>query len=455
MIAQDISKLIAKYNVPGPRYTSYPTVPYWEDMPTQEIWLAHLNAGVKQAHEDGSGVSLYIHIPFCKSLCSYCGCNTTITRSTTIGHEYVQWIHREWDLLLSHLEYPVALREVHLGGGTPNFLSALELRQLLRGISENPLDPTRGEYSFEADPRTLTLDQVQTIYDLGFRRISFGIQDFDPRVQKVVNRIQPVEMVKTCTSWARSTGYTSVNFDLIYGLPFQTEESIRKTFRAVTALRPDRVAFYSYAHVPWIKPSQRLYTDADLPVADVKRTLYELGRSLLEESGYLEVGMDHFSLPSDLLWKAYQGHFLNRNFMGYTTTQSKCLIGLGVSSISDSWTAFAQNHKTLGEYTHALSKGQLPLFRGHVLSPQDLILRKHILDLMCKFETELESSEREIWQRCLPRLAPFKQDGLVQVGSDWVQVTKTGKSFIRNICMAFDERMMLKKPDTQLFSQTV
>ena len=341
------ASLIAKYNVPGPRYTSYPTVPYWEDAPTEAQWISNLKQAVQESQKNNTGVSLYIHVPFCQSLCSYCGCNTTITRSKTAGQRYVGMLIQEWETLKSKLSEEIKITEIHFGGGTPNFLTSEELQTLIHSIVGHSLDPTKGEYSYEADPRTLHEDQVKTMADLGFRRISFGVQDFDPKVQKIVNRVQPIEMVEVCTQWVRDYGYQSINFDLIYGLPFQTEESIRLTMDAVKKMMPDRIAFYAYAHVPWIKPSQRLYTEADLPNGDAKRKLYELGRSMLESVGYLEVGMDHFSLPHDSLWKATCDGTLHRNFMGYTTTKSKCLIGLGVSSISDSCTAFTQNHKTL------------------------------------------------------------------------------------------------------------
>jgi len=284
-----------------------------------------------------------------------------------------------------------------------------------------------------------------------------GVQDFDPVVQAAVHRVQSFERVRKLTDSAREMGYESVNFDLIYGLPFQTLKSIEATMRSVLELRPDRIAYYSYAHVPWIKPAQRRFTEEDLPKKDEKRALYELGRSLLEEAGYSEVGMDHFSLRTDSLWTAVQKGTLHRNFMGYTSKNVSPLIGLGVSAIGDAWGAFAQNEKLVEQYQKRVEKGELPIFRGHLLNQEDLILRKHILNIMTRGETSWSAEELEI--ECLRniglRLQELSKDGLVELSQNQCRVPPLGRPFIRNICMAFDARLFRNAPKTELFSQTV
>jgi oxygen-independent coproporphyrinogen-3 oxidase len=338
------SELLKKYNVPGPRYTSYPTVPYWSENPTEQQWIASIAQALDESEKAGVGAALYIHIPFCQSLCTYCGCNTRITRNHSVGDPYVDTVLKEWQNYLSRLgrqDQKITISELHLGGGTPTFLSAGELDRLISGILKHAKTAKQFEFSVEADPRVTQLDHLQTLKNLGFKRLSLGIQDFDPKVQDIVHRIQSEEQVLKVVEMAREQGFDSINYDLIYGLPFQTRKSIEQTINVVRNHRPDRIAFYAYAHVPWIKPSQRKFTEADLPAGDEKRALYELGRSMLEEVGFREIGMDHFALESDSLWGAAQSGALHRNFMGYTSRQVAPLIGLGVSSIGDSWRAFA------------------------------------------------------------------------------------------------------------------
>ncbi len=293
--------------------------------------------------------------------------------------------------------------------------------------------------------------------ELGFRRLSLGIQDFDLKVQDTVHRIQTEEQVLKITEKARALGFYSINYDLIYGLPFQTLDSIKKTIEVVQKHRPDRIAFYSYAHVPWIKPSQRRFTEADLPSADQKRALYELGRKMLQDAGYIEVGMDHFSLPTDSLLKASEQKQLHRNFMGYTSRFVAPQIGLGVSSIGDSWRIFAQNEKHLETYQARVEKGEIPIFRGHKLSSEDLILRRHILNLMTRFETEWneESNQTEFLEFVPEMLQEAKKDGLLKIENSSLKVMPQGKAFLRNICMAFDARLNRKAPQTRIFSQTI
>ncbi len=455
------SDLLKKYNVPGPRYTSYPTVPYWDLSPTAEQWVSSIAQALKEGEAEGVGAALYVHIPFCESLCTYCGCNTRITRNRSVGVPYVQTVLKEWELYLQKLgrgpSAPVPVSEIHLGGGTPTFLEPGELRQLMEGLLRSLKRVDGAEFSVEADPRVTRREHLAVLAELGFRRLSLGIQDFDSRVQDVVNRVQSEAQVREVTEVARSLGYDSVNYDLIYGLPFQTLDSIRETIEAVRRLKPDRIAFYAYAHVPWIKPSQRRFTEADLPAGDQKRALYELGREMLEEAGYREVGMDHFALETDSLWKASQGRTLHRNFMGYTARQVAPLIGLGVSAIGDSWRVFAQNEKLLETYQSRVEKGEIPLLRGHVLNDEDLVIRRHVLNLMCRMETRWDSREfyTEYLESVPGRLEELAQDELLQADRYSVKVSEKGRAFLRNVCMAFDARLARQAPQTQLFSKTI
>jgi oxygen-independent coproporphyrinogen-3 oxidase len=452
-----MNNLIEKYNVPAPRYTSYPTVPYWDKhVPEQEEWKK-LAGKAFRVSNDGEGISLYIHLPFCESLCTYCGCNTRITVNHKVEEPYMQAVLKEWSMYLALFGAVPRIKEIHLGGGTPTFFKAENLAQLIRSILSTAVLCDDAELSFEAHPNNTTEYHLLHLYNLGFRRISLGIQDFDPKVQNIINRVQSFESVKQCTEQARKIGYTSVNYDLIYGLPLQTKEGMKETVQKVIALKPDRIAFYSYAHVPWIKPGQRKFTEADLPSGDEKRALYELGRQMFEEAGYIEVGMDHFALNNDKLVKAEQQGLLHRNFMGYTTSSTKLLVGLGVSSISDSWNGFVQNEKKLEDYYKRIEQNVFPFFKGHILSDEDLLLRNHILDLMCRMETRWsnEGEYFEAFYEGLERLEEMEADGLVEIYEDHLIVTEKGKPFLRNICMALDARLWRNQPKAQLFSAAV
>ena len=449
-------ELIRKYNIAGPRYTSYPTVPYWEtDQFSTEKWKESFIETFQRTND--VGISLYIHLPFCESLCTYCGCNTRITINHKVEEPYIDTVLKEWKMYLDLFSAKPKIKEIHLGGGTPTFFSSENLKKLIKGILSDTKRANNFEFGIEGHPNYTKPEQLQTLYDLGFRRLSFGIQDFDPRVQEIVNRLQSFDQVKTITEAARKIGYESVNFDLIYGLPLQTKQSIINTVEKVRELKPDRIAFYSYAHVPWIKPGQRKFTEHDLPKDEEKRALYELGRAMLEESGYLEIGMDHFALKNDSLFKATELKTLHRNFMGYTTTTTKLQIGLGVSSIGDSWNAFAQNLKVFEDYVRIVNEGHLPVFRGHFLSQEDLILRQHILNIMCRFETSWknENEQHVSLYEGLERLHEMVKDGLLVIEPFVLHVTDKGKPFVRNICMALDARLWRNQPKTAIFSSTV
>ncbi|ASD62463.1 oxygen-independent coproporphyrinogen III oxidase [Bdellovibrio bacteriovorus] len=445
--------LLAKYDVPVPRYTSYPTVPYWETNPTTDQWVQHLRATLK---EGTGGWSLYLHIPFCESLCTFCGCNNIITKDHKRETPYVDMVLKEWQLYLDQvpelLEKP--LKHIHLGGGTPTFLSADALTQLLKPIlSRVKIDTNDFEGSIEVDPRRTNAAQLKALRELGFNRVSMGVQDFHPEVQRLVNRIQPLEITQKLTQDARDMGYTSVNFDLIYGLARQTPESITETAKATVALRPDRIALYSFALVPWIKPAQRLFKDEDLPKASEKRRLYEIARGILIEGGYVEVGMDHFALPTDNLCIAMKEKRLHRNFMGYTDQRTDVLLGMGVSSISETPFSFHQNEKVLPLYEAALNEGRLPTLRGHILTEEDKIRREQILNLMTNFEVSFVNEAQE--NQSKEFLAEMIKDELVEIKDHKLMVNEAGRPFLRNACAFFDERLKTKQPQTKIFSQSI
>lgn len=452
-----MNKLITKYNQAVPRYTSYPTVPYWDqDKPTQTSWKQLVKETFVRTNES-EGISLYIHLPFCESLCTYCGCNTRITVNHQVEEPYIQSVIKEWKLYTGLFGSKPRIREIHLGGGTPTFFSHTNLGHLIDGILEHAELSPDASLSFEGHPDNTTFRHLAALYERGFRRISLGIQDFDERVQRAIHRFQTFEKVEEVTLLARSLGYDSVNYDLIYGLPLQTIDSMMETIGKVIRLRPDRIAFYSYAHVPWMKPGQRAYSEADLPDANTKLLLYELGREALEAAGYTEIGMDHFALQEDPLAKAAGQRKLHRNFMGYGTLNTQLLIGLGVSSISDTWHGFAQNEKVVEAYQTRVAKGEFPVFKGHRLTKEDLILRRHILSLMCRFETSWEREEEqcEALYEGLGRLDELIADGLVRLEPFRLMVTPEGKPFLRNICMAIDARYWAGQQQTALFSKAI
>ena len=450
--------LIQKYNVPGPRYTSYPTVPYWNELDfSYEIWLATLKKSFVESNTS-EGISLYIHLPFCESMCTFCGCNKRITKNHEVEHPYIQAVLKEWELYCTLLGERPKIKEIHLGGGTPTFFSSENLEALIHGIFAKADKAEGHEFSFEGHPNNTTREQLQKLYDLGFRRVSFGVQDYSEKVQKAIHRIQPFINVAKVTLWAREIGYTSIGHDIIFGLPFQEKEDVIDTIEKTKSLQPDRLAFYSYAHVPWIKGNgQRGFNDEDIPKDAAKRELYETGKELLYKNDYHEIGMDHFALTTDSLFESFEIGKLHRNFMGYSSSKTQLMIGLGVSSISDSWYSFAQNVKSIEEYYQLLDANTIPVFRGHLLTEEDLIIRRHILNLMCQFETSWAESKyyfKEI-PEVMVQLKEMEKDGLIHFVPNGIQVTEEGKPFVRNICMAFDLLLKRKAPDTALFSMTV
>ncbi|MES3039074.1 MAG: oxygen-independent coproporphyrinogen III oxidase [Bdellovibrionota bacterium] len=451
--SDNFSKLFSKYDVPAPRYTSYPTVPYWSVTPTDYEWTAHMTRALETPQ---GSYCLYLHIPYCETLCTFCGCNTSITKDHKKEKPYVDMILKEWEIYKEKvpllMEKP--LREIHLGGGTPTFLSEEHLDQLLGKLLQGVRkDPNHFQGSIEVDPRRTRVTQLEVLRRHGISRISLGVQDFEPEVQRLVNRIQPYDITRNITVEARRLGFTSVNFDLIYGLAKQTPESMKRTTELTVELRPDRIALYSFALVPWIKPQQRLFKDEDLPVAAEKRKLYEIAREILLEAGYVEVGMDHFALPTDGLAKAITNKTLHRNFMGYTDVRTDVLLGLGVSSISETPWSFHQNEKVLSQYEQKLNSSEVPTLRGHVLSEEDRTHRALILELMTRGSVGLLNSQQELQAQDF--LKEMISDGLVEVKNMSVKVTEKGKPFLRNICVFFDMHLRRNQPQTRIFSQSI
>lgn len=452
------NSLITKYNIPGPRYTSYPTVPFWDnDSFSKEAWLNTFQTSFIESNEE-QGISLYIHLPFCESLCTFCACHKHITKRHEMEDPYIQTVLKEWNLYVNLMDSRPIIRELHLGGGTPTFFSSKNLKTLIDGILEPSELHEDYEFSFEGHPNNTTREQLQSLFDLGFTRVSYGVQDYDSKVQKAIHRMQSYEQVKMVTDWSREIGYTSISHDLIFGLPFQSLDSIVDSIKKTKTLMPDRISFYSYAHVPWVKGvGQRGFNEEDLPKGEEKRRLYEISKEMLTQLGYVEIGMDHFALKTDTLYKATEEKTLHRNFMGYTTNKTKLMIGLGMSAISDSWYGFAQNVKTVKEYQLAVNSGEIPIFRGHILSKEDLIIRQHILNIMCQFETswKVEKLQFPGIENSLQLLKEMENDGLVIIKDNTLEVPEAARPFIRNICMSFDRHLQKSEPETQLFSMTI
>ena len=452
----DVS-LLQKYNQAVPRYTSYPTVPHWQPEIDKSEWNK-IVAEQFQIKNSEEGISLYIHLPFCESLCTYCGCNKKITTNHSVEQVYIDAIISEWKMYRELMSAIPVLKELHLGGGTPTFFSPQNLQALLKPILDDCIIHPLREFSIEGHPNNTTTEHLETLYKLGFRRISFGVQDNDPTVQKVINRIQPFSTLIKATTMAKEAGFLSINFDLIYGLPLQTMASMRTTIEQCISLKPDRVAFYSYAHVPWTSRGQRLFSEIDLPSAHLKMQLHLLGKELFTGNGYYDIGMDHFALPEDDLYKAMKQKKLHRNFMGYTTQAGGLLIGLGVSSISDAGIAYAQNKKSLHEYYQCINNKQLAVQKGYFLTSEDSDFKQYILDLICTGQTVFEERNLPALQEfTIPELQKLEDDKLVEIFENAVVVTKPGKNFIRNICKTFDLHLLKNKanPSIPVYSQAI
>jgi len=446
--------LIEKYNTEVPRYTSYPTVPHWQSQtPSQDEWLTD----IKKSYAEYPELSLYIHLPFCEALCTYCGCNKRITKNHHVESPYIDAVLKEWKIYLENLDQRPTIKEIHLGGGTPTFFDAENLKKLISTILEDSDLADGYEFSFEAHPHSTNSHHLKTLYNLGFRRISIGVQDVSPNILSAINRQQTADEVRGVTTWARAIGYTSVNYDIIYGLPFQKPKNILDTAKFIAEQKPDRIAFYSYAHVPWKSASQRAFTIKDVPSGVDKNELYDIGRYLLEMEEYKAVGMDHFCLEDEALYNSYKEGKMHRNFMGYTPNYTKCSIALGASSISDSWSMYVQNEKHVETYQEKVNSGSLPIIKGHKLNYSEMMMRKHILNLMCKDSTSWDSLSKDAIAIApfLSNLDELVEDGLVTYNNNKIKITDLGKFFIRNVCSSIDPIFQGTSSDNQVFSKAI
>ena len=438
-------ELLARFDVPGPRYTSYPTADRFVEAFGEADYVQALQQRQSGTLSKQPPLSLYVHIPFCESLCYYCACNKIITKHKERAAEYLRYLRKEVELHTRHLGRGQAVSQLHLGGGTPTFMSDEELRQLMALLHEHFKFVPGGEYSVEVDPRTVDEQRLAVLAELGFNRLSFGVQDFDPAVQKAVHRIQPAEQVFALVEASRRLGFESVNVDLIYGLPLQTPESFDRTLAQVNRLRPDRIALYAYAHLPErFKPQRRIHAE-DLPAGAAKVAMLSRSLDALTDAGYVYIGMDHFALPGDALAVAKRQGRLHRNFQGYSTQADCDLIALGVSSIGRIGSTYSQNAKTMEEYGDLLDQGHLPVVRGLALTRDDLIRRSVIMALMCQGHVQYESINlawlvdfKTLFTQELIQLEAMQAQGLVQLSESGIQVTAMGWFFVRGVAMVFD-----------------
>ena len=459
MLSVDIEQ-IKKYNVPGPRYTSYPAANHFKPGFSEQTVTDRLTADYAAERD----LSLYFHIPFCQSLCWYCGCNTVITKNQGRSETYIGYLAKELELVSKVLNPRRKVTQLHFGGGTPTFLQPDEIRtlgDLVRARFEFAADI---EASVEIDPRRLTRDHLSALRDIGMNRVSIGVQDFDPKVQAAVNRVQPFEQTREVIDWIRAAGFQSLSIDLIYGLPFQTEDSFRKTLKLTLSLNPDRLAVFSYAHVPWIKPSQRLLKDETMPSAEMKFAILKLGVETLTRGGYTYIGMDHFAKKGNELEIAQREGKLQRNFQGYSTSAGTDIQSFGVSSISQTPDMYWQNEKDLKRYYAQLDEDLLPIANGYVLSAEDKIRRQVIMRLMCDMSLDFETMSKalgfdfaEHFKSELRAIETLEADGLVRSSANGFDVTDLGRLLIRNVAMCFDEYLGAKADPNRkvVYSRTI
>jgi oxygen-independent coproporphyrinogen-3 oxidase len=455
-------ELLKRYDRPGPRYTSYPTAVEFSERYTEADYRERLARADGKAQEP---LSLYVHLPFCEERCSFCGCHVVITRKREVAAKYLDYLLREIDMLADALPSRRSVSQYHWGGGTPTYLELEQMATLHEHVAERFRIMPGAEVAIEVDPRVTSREQIDLLRRMGFNRLSMGVQDFTPAVQEAVNRRQSEEETRGLYAYCRSAGFGSINLDLIYGLPLQTPESFRQSMQVVLDLRPDRLAVYSYAFIPWIKAHQKGIRTEDLPPADVKLRLFCIAREMLLGAGYVQIGMDHFALPDDELVKALEKRTLHRNFMGYTVKMGGAMLGVGVSSIGDVESSFAQNAKKLSRYYESLDNGRFPIERGYVLSRDDEIRRTVITRLMCNLYLDCVDVERafgirfqdyfaqELAELCAPD-GPVEH-GFLEVHPERLVVVGDGTLFVRNICMVFDRYLRDKDPGKPVFSRTV
>jgi len=451
-------KILLKYDIPGPRYTSYPTAPEWSN----DFNETDYSTALKEYGKSRKTLSLYIHIPFCQSLCTFCACSVIIRKlDRKVGDEYLDYLSKEMDLVVEKIGRKMPVKQLHFGGGTPTYFDEEQLERLMNKITESFDVDLNGEIAIEIDPRTIDESKVKKLKSIGFNRVSMGIQDFDEKVQNAVNRIQPLELVKRFDRWCRELNFESINYDLIYGLPFQTVESFQGTVDEVAKLRPDRIALYSFAYVPWLKKHQQKIPVDTLPSNDEKIQIFLNAREKLLEAGYMAIAMDHFALEGDELSKAFKGGLLYRNFMGYTVKPAEEYIGLGITSIGFLEKTFIQNQKTIKEYYASIENDQLPAVRGKRLNEDDIIRQWTINALMCQFKVDktlfrqlFEETFNVYFHQEQDHLARCVEEGLLSLSTESIEVTELGKLFIRNICTGFDYYLRQKGAHKK-FSQTV
>ena len=438
-------ELLRRYDVPGPRYTSYPTADRFVEAFTAQDYAQALSARREGPAALALPLSLYVHIPFCESLCYYCACNKIITKQHNRAEQYLRYLSREMELHTAIIGAGQDVTQLHLGGGSPTFLTDNELRELMAMLRRSFTIAPGAECSIEVDPRTVTGERLQVLADLGFNRLSFGVQDFDPEVQKAVHRVQPASQVFELVEQARAIGFDSINADLIYGLPRQTPESFARTLKQMCELRPDRIALYAYAHLPERFKPQRRIIQAELPGAGGKISMLSQALQSFDDAGYVYVGMDHFALPNDALAIAKRQGRLHRNFQGYSTQPDCDLIGLGVSAIGRIGATYSQNAKTMEEYCDHLDQGRLPVARGLALTRDDLARRAVIMALMCQGQVVFESIElawlldfKTYFAAELEQLHELEEQGMVTVDDTGIQVTAQGWFFVRAVAMLFD-----------------
>lgn len=449
-------ELIKKYDRPGPRYTSYPPATEF----TQEVKSEHYIKKLIESNQRKTPLSLYFHIPFCEQRCLYCGCNVIISHRKGIEIPYLERVYREMEMVSQYLDKDRKVVQLHWGGGTPNYLEPEQIKAFFEEIVKRfPIDED-AEISIELDPRYLTDEQIKTIKETGFNRVSLGIQDLDPKVQRAVNRIQPYELIKEKIEKLREAGFESINVDLIYGLPYQTKKSFEETVEKVIELNPDRVATYSFAYIPDVKPHQQLLPRESLPSAEEKLRILEMIIDKFQSAGYVYIGMDHFAKPHDELAVAQRKGELWRNFQGYTTKRGVELLGFGATSIGMLYDSYFQNFKTLREYNNAVDKGEIPILRGYILNEDDFIRREVIMDIMCnlgvdfkKIESEFNINFKDYFGKELEELKEMEEDGLIKIEEEKIRILPVGRLLIRNIAMVFDAHLRKKKE--LKFSRTI
>jgi oxygen-independent coproporphyrinogen-3 oxidase len=455
-------ELIERYDRPGPRYTSYPTAVEFDASFPEAEYRAHLARASLPTQEP---LSLYVHLPFCRKRCSFCGCNVVITDKQDVVEKYLGYLHREIEMLSAQLGDRRIVTQYHWGGGTPTYLSEAQMQALHAKVAEHfSIDP-QGELSVEADPRVTTRGQLEMLRSLGFNRLSLGVQDFDAEVQAAINRTQDVDATKALFFYARERGFESINVDLVYGLPMQTRGGFTKTLEHLTQMRPDRVALYSYAYVPWLKGNQKRIEVSQLPQPRAKLGLFCLARNALVDAGYRSIGMDHFALPNDEMARASEDGTLHRNFMGYTVENGTDMVGVGVSAIGDVRGAFVQNEKKLSRYYSALDEGRFPIERGYRLDADDEVRRAVIAELMCNFRIPIPAIERrfdlEFAAYFADELDNLRapggpvEDGFVELHPERIDVVGNGRLFVRNVAMLFDAHLDARQAGRPRFSQTV